>query len=344
MKDAAGEDTPPVLAIDGGATATRALLVTGEGTVIGQGSGGPCGPVLSAQAREVVAGRVVAAVSEAVIEATRGEGHVTVAAVHAGLTGMDRPAERIEWLRAALESLSGRLEIAGPLGLSSDLETAVEGALGPAMAGILVYAGTGSVGAGRSASGQLVRAGGQGYLIDDRGGGFDIGRMALQAVVRAWDGRGPHTVLEELVCQTFGVTGWDGLKRAIYGAPDPKAAVAGVAPLVAEAVRLGDEAARRIVREAAGQLAELALALFRRIRWPAEGPVPVRFAGGAFKNPALVQAFSDQVERLIPGARAERGVLPPAGGAVLMALRAAGLGPDRLASVTSRLVEALGPA
>ena len=52
---------------------------------------------------------------------------------------------------------------------------------------------------GEDAAGRAARSGGWGYLLGDEGGGFWIGRAALSAVVRQFDGRGPATLLTEMV-------------------------------------------------------------------------------------------------------------------------------------------------
>ena len=67
--------------------------------------------------------------------------------------------------------------------------------------GVVVVAGTGSIAYGRDASGRAARAGGWGYLLGDEGGGFWIGRAALMAVVRQFDGRGPVTLLTPMILE-----------------------------------------------------------------------------------------------------------------------------------------------
>ena len=47
--------------------------------------------------------------------------------------------------------------------------------------------------------------GGYGYLIDDGGSGYALGRDILTAVVRAADGRGPATALTQAVFAALGV-------------------------------------------------------------------------------------------------------------------------------------------
>ncbi|WP_324669957.1 BadF/BadG/BcrA/BcrD ATPase family protein [Geochorda subterranea] len=320
-----------VLAIDGGATASRAAVVSSDGDVVGHGVGGPCMPLLTPEARERVARHVTRAVEGAVARALERTGEsppLPVAAVWAGLTGLDPGADPVGWLHGVLASLATHVRQAGPVRVSSDLDSAVEGALGPRTPGVLVYAGTGSVAVGRDETGHLHRAGGHGYLIDDRGGGFDIGRMALRAVVRAWDGRGPQTALESSVRSALRVSGWDDLRRAVYGAANPKAVIASLAPLVTDAAQRGDTVAQAILRDAAVELAELAVAVLRRLPvGRSDAAVDVRFAGGVFSSDPLRLAFAEAVTDRLSRAHVAPGLLPPLGGAALLALDAAGLLP-----------------
>lgn len=61
--------------------------------------------------------------------------------------------------------------------------------------GVIVIAGTGSIGLRRMHDGSLKRCGGWGPRIDDAGGGFWFGREACRAVAHMLDGRGPSTLL-----------------------------------------------------------------------------------------------------------------------------------------------------
>src|SRR5207244_3470283 len=61
--------------------------------------------------------------------------------------------------------------------------------------GVLVIAGTGSIGYGRDAAGREHRAGGWGYLLDDLGSAYVAGLAGLSAVLRAHDWRDPPTAL-----------------------------------------------------------------------------------------------------------------------------------------------------
>ncbi len=85
--------------------------------------------------------------------------------------------------------------------LAHDSITAYLGALGDDR-GAVVASGTGVVtlAVGRT---EVARVDGWGYLIGDAGSGYWLGRAALDAVMRAHDGRGEPTALSEFALAEF---------------------------------------------------------------------------------------------------------------------------------------------
>lgn len=85
--------------------------------------------------------------------------------------------------------------------LAHDSVTSFLGAIG-FRRGVVCAAGTGVVtlGVGRD---RVARVDGWGNIMGDAGSGYWIGREALDAVMRAYDGRGPATLLTGLVQRRF---------------------------------------------------------------------------------------------------------------------------------------------
>lgn len=152
----------------------------------------------------------------------------------------------------------------GELILVGDHETALRGAH-ESPHGMILIAGTGSICFGRNEAESEHRAGGCGYLIDDEGSGYSIGRDLLSAVVRAHDGRLPPTAITGLVYERLGI----GTVRQVIGfAHDPstnKKDIAGLAPLLSEACALKDAAAMAIVRKSAEALRELVVPVAEKL-------------------------------------------------------------------------------
>ena len=152
----------------------------------------------------------------------------------------------------------------GPFDLRGDHEAALHGAVG--RVGLVLIAGTGSICFGRSAQGQTARAGGWGYLLDDEGGGYALGRDILKAVLRAADGRAKPTALIGAVYRQFSASRPEDLIRAAYDPALGKANIAGLAPLLQEAVDGGDTAAKVIADHADKELAAMCAAVVDKLR------------------------------------------------------------------------------
>ncbi len=245
------------LSLDGGGTKTEGLLADERGTILARGLSGPSNPndltvpvaadTLSALVRSLLE---TAAMTDAV---TAGE--VTVS-LFAGVAGaLNHKTTLQEALAARLADLTGMAYIA----VGSDVELLLAAEI-PAGDGACVIAGTGSACFVRKGE-QITRIGGWGYLLDSGGSGYDIGRDALEAALRAHDGRGAPTALSRRLSDHLGVPTPEAL-TAIYAGG--KAFIAACAPCVfAAASEDHDPVAEAIIRRNARALAELIEAAYR---------------------------------------------------------------------------------
>lgn len=146
--------------------------------------------------------------------------------------------------------------------LVGDHEIALHGALS-GQPGCALIAGTGSICCGRNAAGVFIRTGGWGHLIDDGGSGYALGRDALAAVVRQWDGRGEPTVLSNLAAQRLGIKTPQELVAYAYSGD--KSRIAAVAPLVGLAADAGDKTALSIYEHNGAELSALVTATAKQL-------------------------------------------------------------------------------
>jgi glucosamine kinase len=323
-----------VLAVDGGATSTRALLGTVEGRLLGFGTAGATGEMKSAGGRRRLHDALAAAVDRALTQAALER--PAVASCWLGLTGVfDADDEQ-----TAAASIREHLAC-DSVGVSDDLEVALAGAAatGP---GVIVYAGTGSGAYGIDGAGGRARVGGGGYLVGDHGGAFWIGRSALQATLRAADGRGPRTSLAERLLVAAEAERLGEMLARLYALDfaDVRSRVAALAPSVAAAAAAGDGVALTILDQAGRHLAELADAALRRL--PGLGrPQPVFVAGGVFRSGALVRVpFERALRRRAPTADVRSAAFPPVVGGYLLAL--ARLGRPATPATLARIAEQVG--
>jgi len=140
--------------------------------------------------------------------------------------------------------------------------------------GILVNAGTGSIAYARDPAGELHRAGGYGWQLGDEGGGYWLGRRALDVAARSHDGRGEGSTLLARLLGALGLQHFDDLVR--WSATATPAQMAALAPHVLNAAREGEGVARQAVDDAARELVELAATLARH--FSGTGPVSVAIA------------------------------------------------------------------
>jgi len=295
-----------VIGIDGGGTATRALLLDERGTELGRGDAGP-----SLADRDGCPVEIEALAAAAERAGRQAGVALPVAGLCAGLAGVGREEERAD-VEAALAARG----IASQTRVVTDAEAALYDAFadGP---GILVISGTGSIAWGRAEDGRQARAGGWGPLIGDEGSGYDIGLRGLRAVLRAADGRGSETELSAQFAARLATAGPDDLLR--WTARAAKSEIAGLAPLVCEAAGAGDPVAAAIVGGAIAALTNHVAALLTRLGpWSA---LPGLALGGGLLSPggalrdALVAATADYPCVPLPAA------VDAAHGAALMALR-----------------------
>lgn len=143
-----------------------------------------------------------------------------------------------------------------PTSIVGDHETALVGALLQAE-GMILIAGTGSICYGKDELGNTYRTGGFGYLIDDEGSGYAIGRDILSAVVRAHDKREEDTVLTGLVFEYLNIQSIEELIRYVYNPNHSKKDIAKLSVLIDRAYQLKDIAALSIMDKCVTGLVEL---------------------------------------------------------------------------------------
>lgn len=200
--------------------------------------------------------------------------------------------------------------------VTHDSVTSFLGVLGDQQ-GAVVAAGTGVVTLGVGPE-HSTRIDGWGYIMGDAGSGYWIGRAALDAVMRAHDGRGPATALTADV-----QVRWPDLETAyvaLQSSEDRVRTVASFAAPTAAHAASGDAVAIRICHGAAAELATAILAALRVTDAPADAAVGA--IGGVFGSDVIRSAFEGAVRAERPDAR----FVPPAGSGLDGAVALAGLG------------------
>lgn len=235
---------------DGGGTKTEVCLLDANGQVLETRSFGPLNP--NGTARETVEATAQDCLA---LMAEYGLSHC--AGLVIGIAGVSNADAA-----GLVEDAVRRGGYTGKLRLLGDQEIALAGAVnGP---GAVLIAGTGAVCFGRDAQGNSFRVGGYGYLIDDGGSGYAIGRDLLAAAVRCLDGRLPESCLTPLVLAQLQARDARDIVTWLYAPKTGKKEIASLAPLLLQGLEKQDGVALSIARKAAEDLAELVITAWQK--------------------------------------------------------------------------------
>ena len=178
--------------------------------------------------------------------------------------------------------------------------------------GMALICGTGSVLFARE-NGQVHRVGGWGYLFDESGSAYDIGKDAIRAALAQLDGMGERTMLVDMLRTELQSELWDSLNK-LYS--KGKLYIASLAPLVFEAAVQGDQVASEIIQKNVSHLALLINTAQKLYQCGNE----IVACGGIFDHrrdvliPMLEQLVSADIKFIIPE-------LPPVYGACVECCR-----------------------
>jgi N-acetylglucosamine kinase-like BadF-type ATPase len=186
--------------------------------------------------------------------------------------------------------------------------------------GLAVVCGAGMNCLGVAPDGRTMRFPALGRISGDWGSGDDVGSEALYAAARAEDGRGPETILEQLVPEHFGLATTVELARAIISGKFDRERIAELAPLVF-AVADQDAVAGGIVDRLADEVLAMVRVMVARLDL-AGHELDVVLGGGLLQagNTRLLGRIVDGVREVGPQLALRVAGHPPVVGAALMAL------------------------
>lgn len=297
-----------VLGIDGGGTKTVAIAADMRGNALGRGISG------ASNYQTVGLDQAIAAIKEASEQAARAaDGKCEAACL--GLAGVARESDRSVILPAIK-----KLDLAEKIILEHDAAIALAGALA-CEPGVVVLAGTGAMAFGINRSGEERRANGWGNVLGDQGSAYYMGRRALMAACKAYDGRGPETILIERLMEHFDLNEFTDIVGEIYGKQTSSKDIASLAPLASQAAKDGDEVAAMILENAAEELALAATAVIKGLNMQNE-VFQVAISGSVFNvGEPLLTPFSEYLKSTAPNVEVIDPRFEPAMGAVFLALQ-----------------------
>ncbi|KAF8040826.1 hypothetical protein BT93_B2910 [Corymbia citriodora subsp. variegata] len=252
--------------------------------------------------------------------AKSGSNRSAVRAVCLAVSGVNHPTDQqriVNWLREIFPSYVR-------LFVQNDAVAALaSGTLGK-LHGCVLIAGTGTIAYGFTEDGREARAAGAGPILGDWGSGYGIAAQALTAIIRAYDGRGPETILTSRILEKLGLSSPDELIGWTYADPS-WARIAALVPVVVSCAEAGDEVANRILFESVQELALSVKAVVERLHLSGEDgkdSFPLVMVGGvleAKKRWDIGKEVINCISKEFPGAFPIRPKVEPAVGAALLA-------------------------
>ena len=239
MRVESEQEKRALVAIDGGGTKTYFLLFTENGEVIERLILGGSNP----NAYGIEHSKSI--LSEGIDLISRS---AKITGIFAGISGASAGNNRFE-----LEDFLKKRYPYAKSHVEGDIHNVTFGVRGASDRCIAAICGTGSVVYGYDGA-ELTRYGGWGYLFDNAGSGFDVGREAIRHALMAEEGECPETALSRAVHEKVGGKIFENIGEIYAKGKDH---VASFAPIVINLAADGDADALEIVKRTTDRLASL---------------------------------------------------------------------------------------
>lgn len=307
-----------VIGVDGGGTKSEAVLVDRTGTIIAYAKGG------STNYQALGAERLKVELTNLIQKLLRGTNVSTnkILWLFLGLAGAGRKSDQ-----EAIKKLFNETDFKGKISVDSDAIIALAGAFG-GRPGIILISGTGAICFGKNADGNIIRSGGWGYLLEDEGSGYYIGRHAILAALKDFDGRGEKTSLRKILELKYHLNSIDEIIPKIYQNKLDRIAIADLAPLVFEQAKQDDSISQKIIKQAGKELGKLAKAVAIRLGFTDE-KVKVALIGSIFnQREMLINEINKELFEISWDVETTVPIYHPPIGAAILALEQSGIDVD----------------
>ncbi|MCR5183421.1 MAG: hypothetical protein K6B46_01800 [Opitutales bacterium] len=304
------------IGVDGGGTKTRALVVDANGNVLGSSLKGASNPnsVGKAAAKE----NLITAMQDALAAANVTE-PVTA---FCGISGVNDHRTAREFENKILQD--GRIQFE-KLRIENDTRSLCAAAFG-LESGIVIIAGTGSKCYGRTTDGKEWETGGYDFHVSDEGSAFDLARSGIRAAVRAADGRGPDTILREIIFKELQIEEVGQISQRLHqnslkkpGFAMTKDEIAALAILVDKAAVAGDAVAREILDNAMHDLVLMVKTVAQKTEMDKIKTLRVGITGGVITHEPCASLFKKALEKDFPGCEIFKPEEEPVVGATIRA-------------------------
>lgn len=243
MNSALRAEMPLYLGLDGGGSKCRAVIVSADQQILGEGLAGPANPL---RGMKVATDSIINATQQALTCAGLPFNEMSRLIAGAGLAGVNLPHY--------FQLFSEWQHPFKALHLTSDLHIACIGAH-QGEAGAVIIIGTGSCGLS-DVNGNLIEVGGHGFPYGDNGSGAWFGLQLVHKVLLSLDLLAPDTTLTDLLLAELGAT--NAIELVAHFMHATPTVYAKYAPLVFIAAEAGDETAMQLVEQGAQFISSIA--------------------------------------------------------------------------------------
>ena len=288
------------LGIDGGGTKTEIALSDPEGKIVSRLFMDGCNP------NTVGIERTKRIIEDGIIQACK-DVPLSSVVVYAGIAGCASEIYADE-IKTMLEKMSF-----AAFDVGSDNNNIVAAGLGN-NEGITMILGTGICSYVVKKE-ETKRIAGWGYLFDNGGSAFHIGRDAINAYFSAYDGTGEETTLVQRIKQTFGYSNEELLKYLYSGG---NKLVSSYAMYVFEEAEKGDKVSVSILKKHIAEIARLIRASLSHFS-DYDKKIPVILGGGLTNQALLLPYLLDELGDDIKSCSIQVLDVPPVNGALELA-------------------------
>jgi N-acetylglucosamine kinase-like BadF-type ATPase len=306
------------LGVDGGGTKTTAILCNAQGSVMRSIRMGPGN--ISVLDR----GSVAQLIRNILHELLAGESLDKILWATFAFAGAGRPEEK--------KTVHDLIKTAGlhQFTVMSDAEILYY-SIFVDQPGILISAGTGSICLLRTAKGNFQQIGGWGYLLDDEGSGFDIGRMAIRSVLQELIERDTPSDFSKKLLLFYGLENPENLISIIYSSVNPPNLVASCARLVCDLAEQNDPVAEQVLSQALDSLIGYVRQAVDFFKKNGETVNRAALAGGILHDNAYAnQQFKQRMKQSELNFSYARQEYEPAAAGVLYSMQKTGVQPSSL--------------
>jgi N-acetylglucosamine kinase-like BadF-type ATPase len=291
-----------ILGIDAGGTKTELAIADEMGNIIVKKYSGPSN--WTTTPRKVTEGNIIEGI-EAILKEMPG---IKLNLIIAGIAGVSRRENEAKNFLSSL-GFSERVVV------TSDAHIALIGALLD-MEGIIVIAGTGSIGYGRRNNIEI-RSGGWGYLFGDEGSAYDVGRRGMISALKSYDGREEKTILLDMLQDYMETSNIEVLVKIMY--QQPRDMISSFARYVVKAAGEKDNVALKILRDSAYELSLLGVSVAKKLNYSNKDTFNISYTGGFFNAGEIVLGpFIRNIKGVFPNCNIFKSKSSPVVGAILL--------------------------